>query len=371
MPSTSAWKRRPLRSISTMSPGPMPFEVTRGAGATRGAAPASGAAPPRSGSWETSVTAAAYARGRTGPRPDRRAPKLNISARWGYDLGMSAQAPPAQAGTTAAPVPAAAGPEGRRRRRRTVAAWGPWTAIGAVVLGLVAGFAAEAGVVAVVDDGDITTAISLVLVDLVMLAIVLAFAAKGAPKPGPSTLGLRRTAFWPAVGWGLAVLVGAWAVDGLLAIAFGGGDGGGSSSSEHVGAGVAVLLVLGIAVTAPIVEESAFRGSLSPALAAWKGPWLGALITAVLFGAAHVLALPAAFLAGAAAFGFGACLLFWFTGSLLPGIAIHSFNNAIVLALMTGGRLWWAIPLAPLVALLVVAPLSRRRAPQAPEAAAT
>jgi hypothetical protein len=34
IPSTSAWNRRPLRSTSTMSPGAMPFDVRRGAGAS-------------------------------------------------------------------------------------------------------------------------------------------------------------------------------------------------------------------------------------------------------------------------------------------------------------------------------------------------
>jgi membrane protease YdiL (CAAX protease family) len=283
---------------------------------------------------------------------------------------MSAQVSPAETGTTAAPAPAAR-PEGRRRRRPAVAAWGPWTAIGAVVLGLVAGFAIEVALLAAIDDGEATAGASLVLADLVLLAVVLAFAARGATRLGPSTLGLRRTALWPAIGWGLAVLVGSLGVSFVLSLAFGpGGGGSGPSRQEHLGAGVAILIVLGIAVTAPIVEEVAFRGYLFPALATWKGPWIAAAVTGVLFGLAHVLALPVVFLAGAAAFGFGACLLFWFTGSLLPGIAIHSLNNAYVLAAVTGGRLAWAIPLAPIVALLVVAPVSRRRAPQAPEAAA-
>ena len=30
-------------------------------------------------------------------------------------------------------------------------------------------------------------------------------------------------------------------------------------------------------------------------------------------------------------FGVAACLLFWFTGSLLPCMAVHAFNNAIAI----------------------------------------
>ena len=134
--------------------------------------------------------------------------------------------------------------------------------------------------------------------------------------------------------------------------------------------GIGILLVAAIAVSAPIVEEIAFRGYLFPALSGWRGPWVGALLTAILFGAAHVLALPPAFLAGAAVFGFGACLLRWFTGSLLPGIAVHSLNNAIVLAVLSEGQLTWAIPVAPLVCLALCAPFSRTRAEDVEDAVA-
>jgi membrane protease YdiL (CAAX protease family) len=230
-----------------------------------------------------------------------------------------------------------------------------------VGLGLGLGLAAAYVLVTAAGDGRTTAAASLLLTDAVLLAVVLVAAARGAHRLGASTLGLRRTAFWPAVGWGLAVLAGAWAIDGLLSALTGAG-GSGSGHAHHLAAAPAVLLVLGMAVSAPIVEEIAFRGYLFPALTSWRGPWVGALITAGLFGAGHVLALPAPLLAGAAAFGFGACLLRWFTGSLLPGIAIHSFNNAIVLAALTGGQLWWAILAAPLVALALCAPFARARA---------
>lgn len=79
---------------------------------------------------------------------------------------------------------------------------------------------------------------------------------------------------------------------------------------------------------------------------------------------------PARLLPGIAVFGFGACLLRWFTGSLLPGIAVHSFNNAIVLASLSDGQLLWAIPVAPLLCLAIVAPFSRTRAQDVEDAVA-
>jgi membrane protease YdiL (CAAX protease family) len=265
---------------------------------------------------------------------------------------MSAQAPSAV--TEARPVSG--------RSRGGIAQWGPVSATLAVAVGLALGLASAYALVTAIDDGRATDAASIVLSDAVLLAVVIAAATRGPRRVGSSTLGLRRTAFWPAVGWGLAVLTGSWAINALLSAFVGSGASGGGDHTRHLASGVAALLVLGVAVTAPIVEEIAFRGYLFPALTSWRGPWVGAGVTAMLFGAAHVLALPVPMLAGAAAFGFGACLLRWFTGSLLPGIAIHSFNNAIVLAALSGGRLWWAIFAAPLVTVALCMPFARTRA---------
>jgi membrane protease YdiL (CAAX protease family) len=264
-----------------------------------------------------------------------------------------------------------------QRRAPSIAAWGSLSATVAVVLGLVAGLGAAA-LLLLADDGRAVTAASGLLTDVVLLAIVVGVAARGATRLGGSTLGLRRTAFWPALGWAVAVFVGVLVAEGVLAAIIGsllGGtgtdDGGGRHAAGSFDAGVAVLLVAAVAVSAPIVEEITFRGYLFPALTGWRGPWVGALLTAVVFGVAHVLALPPAFLPGIAVFGFGACLLRWFTGSLLPGIVVHSFNNAIVLAALSEGQLWWAIPVAPLLCLALVAPFSQTRAEDVEDAVAT
>ena len=57
----------------------------------------------------------------------------------------------------------------------------------------------------------------------------------------------------------------------------------------------------------------------------------GATSTALLFGAAHIASSPVEALPVLALFGFAACLLFWFTGSLLPCVGVHALNNAIVI----------------------------------------
>jgi membrane protease YdiL (CAAX protease family) len=229
--------------------------------------------------------------------------------------------------------------------------------VGGIILGqgVALAFIASAG------DADAVAALGLVVGDLVLLATVVAVAARGAERLGAATFGIRRTQWGPAIGWGAALLFAGFAVQGLLAVLFGEQDR--HSSTVHFSAATAVFIALAVGVTAPIVEELTFRGYLFPALTRWRGPWLAATVTALFFGAAHFAALPAPLLPGIAFFGFGACLLFWFTRSLIPGVAVHSINNGIALAVVTGGQLAPAIIAAPLVSLLLLLPFARERVP--------
>jgi uncharacterized protein len=178
---------------------------------------------------------------------------------------------------------------------------------------------AAAGAILLAGGGDrapdAVGAIALVVADLILLAVVVLFARRGAERLTPTTLGVRRTRFWPAVGWMLAIYFGVVATQGvwLVILAIAGAGGGGDSGHDttaHLAAPSALLVLLGAAVTAPIVEEVSFRGYLFPALTRWRGPWTAAALTAVLFGAAHGLVYPPVLLPLMVAFGFGACLLF-------------------------------------------------------------
>ena len=96
-----------------------------------------------------------------------------------------------------------------------------------------------------------------------------------------------------------------------------------------------VLLVLSAALTcvlAPICEEFLFRGFIFTALRNWRGPWLAALITGLVFGGVHAGSAPAADLVPLAMLGFLLCLVYRHTGSLYPCIALHSLNNSIAFA---------------------------------------
>jgi uncharacterized protein len=255
--------------------------------------------------------------------------------------------------------------------RGRIARWRPSAATAAIAIALVLSQAAAAALVLAAGGErapDGVGALALVVADLVILAVVVLFARRGAERLTPATLGVRRTRFWPAVGWMLAIYFGVaaaqtmWVV--ILAIA-GADVGGGHDKTTHLAAPTALLVLIGVAVTAPIVEEISFRGYLFPALTRWRGPWIGAALTALLFGAAHALVYPAPLLPLMVAFGFGACLLFWFTGSLLPGVALHALNNALVISIALG---WgWQVPLALIgcigAAVGALLPFARERAP--------
>ena len=253
--------------------------------------------------------------------------------------------------------------------RRRIARWRPPVAVAAVVIGLIGGQAiALAIMLAQGSSGpSVFDGLGLILADAFLIGVIVLFARKGA-NLSAGTLGIRRTPFWPAVGWASAFFVASIALVGMWTVLVGGGEeaSGGGAEGGPPPAIVIALVMFGVMVAAPIAEEIAFRGYLFAALTTWRGPWPAALITGLLFGAAHVAVYPPEMLPAMAFFGFFACLLFWFTGSLLPCIAVHAFNNALATGSLVGWT--WQIPLvligAVAVSLLIVLPFARERAPQ-------
>jgi membrane protease YdiL (CAAX protease family) len=73
----------------------------------------------------------------------------------------------------------------------------------------------------------------------------------------------------------------------------------------------------------------------------------------LVFGGIHAGSAPAGFLVPLAAFGFILCLLYWRTGSLIPGIILHSLNNCLAFGV---SQHWdWQIPVVMVGALTLVA----------------
>lgn len=139
----------------------------------------------------------------------------------------------------------------------------------------------------------------------------------------------------------------------------------GSSSDTAAMIGVGVF----VTVIAPICEEFFFRGFIFGMLRGWLaprswGPWVAAIVTGLLFGAAHSGSAAVKYLLPLAFLGFLLCLLRWKTGSLYPGMALHSINNSLAFGV---DELHWdaakilAMALLALAAIAAIAgPLGRR-----------
>ena len=85
------------------------------------------------------------------------------------------------------------------------------------------------------------------------------------------------------------------------------------------------LCVVLICIGAPLTEELVFRGAIQGHLMKWiKNPWVSIVLASILFGLAHGN-LPQ-FIAGFI-MGMVCGWLFYRTGSIWPGIALHFFNN--------------------------------------------
>jgi membrane protease YdiL (CAAX protease family) len=150
----------------------------------------------------------------------------------------------------------------------------------------------------------------------------------------PAALGLRRTRFWPAVGWAAAVLGAFWVTSAVLVAIF--GEPPEQDITEEIKSEDGALAIAGyIGLTcmiAPLAEELFFRGLLFPVLRSRFGIAWGVLVTGALFSVVHALGSPVEALIVLFVLGSGLCLLYLRTGSLLPCIGLHALNNGISFA---------------------------------------
>jgi uncharacterized protein len=120
-------------------------------------------------------------------------------------------------------------------------------------------------------------------------------------------------------------------------------------SAFGVGRSTATLIGTAVFVCAiaPLAEETFFRGFLFGGLRRLRvpvggrelGPWIAAVITGIVFGLAHFDSAQPEFLIPLGFLGFVLCLVRWRTGSLYPGMALHSANNSVAL----GVQLHWSV----------------------------
>ena len=150
-----------------------------------------------------------------------------------------------------------------------------------------------------------------------------------------------------------------------------------SDLGVHTSTWAAIATAVFVCVAAPMAEEFFFRGFLFGVLRRinWVvkgrqlGPWLAAVIVAVLFGLAHFDSADPPYLIPLGMLGFVLCIVRWKTGSLYPCMALHSINNCVALGVNEFG--WGAGKIvlicagALLAIALVTGPLSRGTAPAA------
>jgi CAAX protease family protein len=247
------------------------------------------------------------------------------------------------------------------------------TIVVSIVVGLVAGAAG-----ADVEHSPAGLDIGLTVFQNMALFGAAYLFARVISRPRAEDFGLGRPSrFWLAVGVLLAVWVTFFTFAAVWAAVLGLHED--SDLPDRLGAGdstvnlVAVTIL--VTVVAPVGEELFFRGYFFGALRNWRGLWPAASITGLVFGAIHLGSAPVGQLVPLAVFGMGLCLLYHWSGSLYPCIALHAFNNALAFGVGEGwpaGIIVAAMPVAAIVAVAIAALIGRalgRRRPAAPRPA--
>jgi membrane protease YdiL (CAAX protease family) len=204
-----------------------------------------------------------------------------------------------------------------------------------------------------------------------ILAIVIVARVNGGARPG--WFGFRRAHLRTAVIAFVAAAVLYYVVTDVYAAVFSlhGQDNlpksFGLRRSHWAVAGTAAF----VCAVAPMCEETIFRGFLFGTLRKWHlplagrelGPWVAAVIVGILFGLAHTGSANTEYLIPLGFLGFTLCLVRWRTRSIYPGMALHSANNSVALAV----QLHWSFGAGAalllgswLVIAVIVGPLGAR-----------
>jgi uncharacterized protein len=245
--------------------------------------------------------------------------------------------------------------------------YGPVGFLAGAVTGLVTAGIAWAAL-GVDDPGESPAAIIVgtLLLDGSLVAMALLFASF-VRRPKPWHFGLRRTPFWPAVGWAALGIFSFYVFAAVYSVAVQpdveqtvaedlGAD---ESTFGLVAAGFMIICL------APFAEEFFFRGFFYGALRTRFSVAVAAIIDGLVFGLIHfeggtdgLLIVPPL-----AVLGVVFCLVYEKTRSLYPVVALHSINNSIAYAAQADGGVVSAV-LGPLmVAACALVPRFTRPAP--------
>jgi membrane protease YdiL (CAAX protease family) len=206
------------------------------------------------------------------------------------------------------------------------------------------------------------------LLDGSLVAVALLFASF-VRRPRPWHFGLRRTPFWPAVGWAALGIFTFYVfaaiytvivqpdVDQTVAEDLGADE----STIGLVAAGFMIICV------APFAEEFFFRGFFYGALRTRFSVAVAAIVDGLVFGLIHfeggtdgLLIVPPL-----AVLGVVFCLVYEQTRSLYPVVALHSINNSIAYAAQADGGAVSAVFGPLMLVACAVVPRFTRPAPAA------
>jgi uncharacterized protein len=245
--------------------------------------------------------------------------------------------------------------------------WPAWYA----PLGFVAAFAATIVVFVVVgtfatiagadieNDSSALTVIGTVVQNIVLIGTAVLLASRTSP-PKPWHFGLRRTRFWPTVGWSALGLVSFYVFAATYSVLL--QPEGEQTVAEDLGADESTLALIAagilVIVIAPVAEEFFFRGFFYRALRSRFRIATAALIDGVVFGAVHFTGSDTLqILPILAVLGFVFCLVYERTGTLFAPIALHTVNNTIAFSVATDGSTAVSLVLGPaMIVACVLAP---------------
>jgi uncharacterized protein len=232
-----------------------------------------------------------------------------------------------------------------------VPAWTPFVAllatfVAVIFVGLVAGVFIGVGG-GDIEAGETSTGLTLGLTAVQFAILVVAAwytAGLFSRRPVPASFGLRTTPPLPALGWTLLIYVAFWIVTAVVLLILGEPEEQQLVQDIQDEDSFAVLAVYaGLScLIAPVCEELFFRGFMFRALSERIHVVWAAIVTGGVFGLSHAAGSPATSLLMLTFFGIALCLLLWRTGSLLPCIMLHAFNNSVSFGLAKELP-WWGV----------------------------
>jgi membrane protease YdiL (CAAX protease family) len=269
--------------------------------------------------------------------------------------------------------------EGDARPRSWPPPFAPWAPFAALIVAYslaIFAFIILGGIVALA-GGSVSsdnppaglTIVATLIQDGLLLGLAVVFARVSGVIPSPGVFGLRRIPFGRGIGLALAAFAAFYVFTLVWAVALNATDQK-DDLPQELGAEDSAANLIGVAflvaIVAPIAEELFFRGFMFPALWRWRGWVVGAVITGVMFGLVHALGTPVVFLVPLAVLGFLLCALYKWTGSLLPCMGVHAFNNSLALGVTLHWQAWQvllAIVAAPAIVVWIGARLAELRLP--------